>query len=304
MDGLALPDVVTLPLEAQNVANVFDNEILGPNSSILIVVITSVSSMSHFNMNPRGEEEESSDSDHRVKRRKPNPAMNGKVKPAAAAPAANPNSFAAKMMAKMGYKEGEGLGASGKGILAPIDVQLRPQGAGLGAIKEKTKQAKEEEKREAKLRGEVIEDSEEEERKRKQRLKEKRKQGISGAGRSPSKPKTKYRTAAEIEAAAEGLEVPNVLKSIIDATGSETRLLDGPAGLMNSQNVFQREKTYAEKIADRARTELKAFAEEWVTLSERKKYLELQERYVKILRLRQLPISGTTDWFYEQSNCP
>ena len=251
--------------------------------------------MSHFNMNTRVDEEESSDSDHRVKRRKPNPVMNGKVKAAAATPAANPNSFAAKMMAKMGYKEGEGLGASGTGRLAPIDVQLRPQGAGLGAIKEKTKQAKEEEKREAKLRGEVIEDSEEEERKRKQRLKEKRKQGISGAGRTPSKPKIKYRTAAEIEAAAEGLEVPNVLKSIIDATGSETKLIDGPAGLMKSHNTFQREKTYAEKIADRARTELKAFADEWVTLTEHKKYLELQERYVVNPTFRRLPMSGMTD---------
>lgn len=246
-------------------------------------------------MNSRGDDEESSDSDHRVKRRKPNPAMNGRAKAGPATPAANPNSFAAKMMAKMGYKEGEGLGASGKGRLAPIDVQLRPQGAGLGAIKEKTKQAKEEEKREATLRGEVIEDSEEEERKRKQRLKEKRKQGISGAGRISSKPKTKYCTAAEIEAAAEGLEVPNVLKSIIDATGSETKLLDGPAGLMKSHNMFQREKTYAEKIADRARTELKAFADEWVTLSERKKYLELQERYVVSLIFRQLPKNETTD---------
>ena len=50
------------------------------------------------------------------------------------------------MMAKMGHVEGQGLGASGKGRLAPIDVQQRPQGAGLGAVKEKTKQAKEEEK--------------------------------------------------------------------------------------------------------------------------------------------------------------
>ena len=236
--------------------------------------------MSHFSMGARKDEEESSDSDHRIKRRKPNPALNGgpKASPAGASPAAvKPNSFAARMMAKMGHVEGQGLGASGKGRLAPIDVQQRPQGAGLGAVKEKTKQAKEEEKREAAFRGEVLEDSEEEATRRKKRLKEKRMAGISGAGSTPSKPKKKYRTAREIEAAADGLEVPNVLKSIIDATGSETKLLNGAAGLMTSYTTMVPSETEAEKIARRARRDLEAFAEEWETLSERKKYFELQE---------------------------
>ena len=235
--------------------------------------------MAHFNMNTRRGEESDSDSDHRVKRRKPNPLLNGKPKPspAGASPAANPNSFAARMMAKMGHVEGQGLGASGKGRLAPIDVQLRPQGAGLGAVKEKTKQAKEEEKREASFRGEVLEDSEEEEKKRRRKLKEKRVSGISGAGNTPARPKTKYRTATEIEAAADGLQVPNVLKSIIDATGSEMKLLNGAAGLMTSYSTMVPSETEAEKIARRARRDLEAFAEEWETLSERKKYFELQE---------------------------
>ena len=179
-------------------------------------------------------------------------------------------------MAKMGHKEGEGLGASGTGRLAPIDVQLRPQGAGLGAIKEMTKQAKAEKKREDERRGVKHESSSEEERKRKKSLKEKRPSGISGAGATPSQSKTRYRTVAEVEAAAPGLEVPNVLKSIIDATGSETKMLNGAAGLMKSHSIFQAEKTYAEKIAERAQTELKAFADEWITLGERNKYLDLE----------------------------
>lgn len=225
-------------------------------------------------MNGKGDTGSDSDSDHRVKRRKPNPALNGTPK---ASPAGNPNSFAARMMAKMGHVEGQGLGASGKGRLAPIDVQLRPQGAGLGAVKEKTKQAKEEEKREASFRGEVLEDSEEEEKKRRRKLKEKRVSGISGAGTTPARPTTKYRTATEIEAAADGLKVPNVLKSIIDATTSEMKLLNGAAGLMKSYSTMVPSETEAEKIARRARRDLEAFAEEWETLSERKKYLELQE---------------------------
>ncbi|KAI8925459.1 GC-rich sequence DNA-binding factor-like protein-domain-containing protein [Entophlyctis helioformis] len=40
--------------------------------------------------------------------------------------------FGSKMLAKMGYVEGKGLGAGGRGITAPIDVKLRPSGMGLG----------------------------------------------------------------------------------------------------------------------------------------------------------------------------
>ncbi|KAI4215874.1 MAG: hypothetical protein LQ351_001862 [Letrouitia transgressa] len=181
------------------------------------------------------------------------------------------------MMAKMGYVEGQGLGAQGTGRLAPIETQVRPTGAGLGAVREKTKQVKEEEKRAAALRGEVLEDSEEEERKRRKELKKKRVSGATGAAGTPTRPKLKYRTVTEIEAAAEGLQVPNVLKSIIDATGTETKLLTSAAGLMKNETGMVPSETEAMKIARRARRDLEAFAEEWNSLTERKKYFELQE---------------------------
>ncbi|KAL8740245.1 MAG: hypothetical protein Q9190_007034, partial [Brigantiaea leucoxantha] len=248
--------------------------------------------MARFRASSRFESDESSDSDHRHKRRKMGQMgqmgqmnqmgqMGQSFQPAntnsKATPAANPNSFAAKMMAKMGYVEGQGLGAQGKGRLAPIETQLRPTGAGLGAVREKTKQAKEEEKREAAFRGEVLEDSEEEDKKRRKEMKKKRLSEMAKTTSTPTRQRIKYRTATEIAATAEGLEVPNVLKSIIDATGTETKLLTSTAGLMRNETTMVPEETEAAKIARRARRDLEAFAEEWNTLTERKKYVEMQE---------------------------
>ena len=181
-------------------------------------------------------------------------------------------------MAKMGYVEGQGLGATGRGRLAPIETQSRPLGAGLGAVKEKTTQAKDEEKREAAFRGEVLEDSSEEERKRKRKQKEQRMlRRTGGAGIPRARPKLKYRTATELEAAADGLQVPDVLKSIIDATGSETKVLTSAAGLMTSQTTMVPSETESMKIARRARRDLEAFADEWNSLRERRDFFEAQQ---------------------------
>ena len=177
-------------------------------------------------------------------------------------------SFAAKMMAKMGYVQGQGLGADGQGRLNPIDTQLRPQGAGLGAVKEKTKQAIEEEKRAAAFRGEVVEDSEEEEKKR--RKERKKKQSLGGSGVSTPRSKVKYKTARQIEEESAGLQVPDVLKSIIDLSGKEVKL---PAsGILTPNKVTMiPSETEEAKLARRARRELETLADEWNTLQDLKK---------------------------------
>ena len=195
----------------------------------------------------------------------------------ASQPKANPESFAARMMAKMGYVEGQGLGKKGEGILAPIEVKLRPQGAGVGAIREKTDQARKEAKRAAALRGEVISDSEDEERKKKA----KRKAGSGSTSSTPSgtplrarKEKTKFRTAEEISADAKGLEVPSVLKNIIDFTGKERKLLTSASGIMSKNPSVEDESL---KIARMARKDLESFAGEWASLQDRKTYINKEE---------------------------
>ncbi|KAG0749783.1 hypothetical protein G6F23_000755 [Rhizopus arrhizus] len=130
------------------------------------------------------------------------------------------NAFGQKMLEKMGWKVGQGLGASGEGIVNPIEAKQRPSGVGIGfgGFDERTKQAK----IDAKLRkGKPLSDEEDEEGKQTRPKREAWKS--KGQQKKQRKPKTVYKTAAEIIAEAEATQLPPAQQKVLDMTGPGIR---------------------------------------------------------------------------------
>lgn len=139
--------------------------------------------------------------------------------------------FGLKMLEKMGWKKGYGLGAGGVGIVEPIQTKLRPVKMGIGfkGFKEKTDQDRAEEKR----RGYAVSSDEDE-----KSIKSKKKGGKSGKDQEPEPvadgwkktsarasrkgPKIEYKTAAEIQQDIESADQPMTMaqpQKILDMTG-------------------------------------------------------------------------------------
>lgn len=139
---------------------------------------------------------------------------------------AHSKGFGQKMLEKMGWT-GKGLGAGGEGIVNPVETKLRPARMGLSfrGFDERTEQAKYEDKL---RKGEVSEEEEDipkSKRRNAWKAKEKNDRVDAGIIRKSRKPKTVYKTAAEIIAETEEGNVPltSTKQKIIDMTGPNIR---------------------------------------------------------------------------------
>ncbi|KAG0210119.1 hypothetical protein BGX28_009660 [Mortierella sp. GBA30] len=180
--------------------------------------------------------------------------------------------FGLKMLEKMGWKKGYGLGAGGSGIVEPIQTKLRPVKMGIGfkGFKEKTEQDRAEEKR----RGLAVNSDEEEipenqrskgDRKNKEPKADGWKQMSSRASRKG--PKIEYKTAAEIQQEIEAGDMPMVpvqQQKILDMTGKTVRELSS-ASQISSSVAFSHERFpelrhNLELMADISTTDLEQLA--------------------------------------------
>ncbi|KAH8556495.1 GC-rich sequence DNA-binding factor-like protein-domain-containing protein [Umbelopsis sp. PMI_123] len=135
--------------------------------------------------------------------------------------------FGMKMLQKMGWQMGKGLGAEGEGIINPIETKQRPTRMGIAfkGFDERTKQHKEE----AARRGEVVSDEEMEEApvKTKKRRDAWKKDVLTPSVEKEEMPsksrksKVVYKTASEI--IKESATSQPIAEKIIDMTGPAVR---------------------------------------------------------------------------------
>lgn len=160
-------------------------------------------------------------------------------------------SIGAQMLAKMGWQAGTGLGASGEGIVVPIESKLRPKNIGIAfkGFKEKTRTPAQEK--------EEAEDAEV------RQVREKK----SEAWRKPRKVKTKveYKTYEEIvaDAGPEVAPLPDVAIASWTPSTDATRIPEVRHNLR--------------LITEACKTNLDGLAREAKALQERKRFIH-QER--------------------------
>ncbi|GJJ10963.1 hypothetical protein Clacol_005192 [Clathrus columnatus] len=192
--------------------------------------------------------------------------------------------FGAKVLAKMGWQAGTGLGVSGTGIVTPVETKMRPKpsmGLAYKGFKEKTEQSK----AEARRRGEKVSDDEEVVQRKKKGEKPK-----SDVWKKPKKTKIKveHQTYEQIlqnagpEAQAAGIG------KIYDATSGEMREVSSLAEIASwtpSTDTMRipEIRHNLRLIVDAAKGDLDGLVREARTMQERKKWIEKED-----IRLRHV----------------
>ncbi|TEB36634.1 TFP11-domain-containing protein [Coprinellus micaceus] len=216
-------------------------------------------------------------------------------------------SFGARMLEKMGWQAGTGLGTTGEGIVTPIESKLRPQKMGIAfkGFKEKTEQSK----REAKRRGEDVSDDEEDPltKKMKKKAKEAEKKR-SDVWKKPKKVKTKveHKSYEQILAEAGESVAPAGLGQIIDATGAVPREVSSLAEVSlntwaptSDPTKIPEVRHNVRLIADACKSDLDGLAREAKALQERKNFViqedarlrkKVEEEAELISRLQQIQL--------------
>ncbi|KAG6898976.1 hypothetical protein C0993_002065 [Termitomyces sp. T159_Od127] len=188
-------------------------------------------------------------------------------------------SFGARMLSKMGWQAGTGLGTTGEGIVTPVESKMRPQKMGIAfrGFKERTEQSK----REAKRRGEVVSDDEDVKTKNFRRKVKEQEQKLSDVWKRPKKVKTKIEHKSYEQILAEaGQEVPAAgIGQIIDATGAVPREISSLADVSSSTWSPSNDPTRIPEvrhnirlIADACKSDLDGLAREARALDQRKKF--------------------------------
>ncbi|KAH7927332.1 TFP11-domain-containing protein [Leucogyrophana mollusca] len=213
----------------------------------------------------------------------------------------------AQMLAKMGWQAGTGLGATGEGIVIPIESKLRPKNMGIAfkGYKEKTEQSK----LEARRRGEVVSEDEEEIRPGRRKKDKEQQEKRSEVWKKQKKVKTKIEHKTYEQIVAEAGQEPSApnLGQIIDATGRTPREVASLADISMSSWTSSTDPTRIPEvrhnirlIAQACKTDLDELAREAKALEERKKFIAQEDARLRkkvadeaelIARLQQVTLA-------------